>query len=374
MYDYKTKLIILLLLLTLVFSLFTIFIHSESMPGISAASAALYEPETDSFIYLKEANKRLGMASTTKIMTALLALEMLPHDEIISVDGRACGIEGSSVYLEEGEELSAKDLVYALLLQSANDAAAALAYRISNSIEAFADLMNERAYSLGLENTNFTNPHGLDSENHYTTAHDLAIITAEALNNQTFREIASTYKKEIVSSEKTRICVNHNKLLKSYEGCIGIKTGYTKKCGRCLVSAAERDGLTLISVTINAPDDWRDHTEMLNYGYSLLEARVLAKAEQYTYKIPVLGGKDEFVTVSNENAVKMILPKNSASIKSEVRLSRYICAPVNKGDILGTVVFTLDNKEIARVCLTAKETVTKQKKSGFNPFDKFKKQ
>ena len=373
MYENKNKIIILLIIITLLFSLFTVFIYSESAPGISARSAALYEPETQNFLYTKDPNKRLAMASTTKIMTALLALELLPQDEMIAVDSRAVGIEGSSVYLKSGEIINALDLIYALLLQSANDAAAAIAYRIAGSIEDFAHLMNEKARELGLTDTNFTNPHGLDDKNHYTTAHDLAIITAEALNNKDFKTISSTYKKEVTTSECTRILVNHNKLLKSYDGCIGVKTGYTKKSGRSLVSAAERDGLTFISVTIDAPDDWNDHKKLLDYGYSMLKAEILAVKGQFSYKIPVLNGNDEFISVSNEKEIKRIVGIDEENVESHVKLSRYVSAPIRKGDILGIVIFTQNGKEIDSVNLIAQDSVDVYKRKGKFPFfDKFK--
>lgn len=268
MLDNRNRFFIILLLLALTFSVFTVFVYSGNVPSVSAKSAALYEPSTKSFLYTKNENQRLPMASTTKIMTALLAIENLDPEEIIEIDERAVGIEGSSVYLKSGEAMRAIDLVYSLLLQSANDAAAALALRISGSIEDFAILMNEKAESLGLFDTSFKNPHGLDEDGHYTTAHDLAILTAAALENETFKTITSTYKKTLVSSDMQRLVVNHNKLLKSYDGCIGVKTGYTKKSGRCLSSAAERGGEVLVAITINAPDDWRDHKVMLDYGWS----------------------------------------------------------------------------------------------------------
>ena len=360
MYDNYRKILTLLILLAFIFTLFTFSISSEENMSLSAKSAALYEPETKSFIYTKNSNSRLGMASTTKIMTALLALERLDPDENIEVDARAIGIEGSSIYLEQGEIMTAIDLIYSVILQSANDAAAALAYRIAGSIEAFAALMNEKAASLNLRNTNFTNPHGLDDKDHYTTAADLSVIAAEALSNESFKEISSTYKKTVESNLKKRTLVNHNKMLKSYDGAIGVKTGFTKKSGRCLVSAAERDGLTLISVTINAPDDWRDHTKMLDYGYSLLEARYLAKPGDFSFDIPVLGGASDTVKISNSDTLKMILSKNAPDIKSEVKLCRYFSAPIFKGDILGTVVFTKDGEEIGRVNLTAEHSVAKR--------------
>ena len=266
----KEKIITILIAATLIFSLFTIYAYSAKIPEmkLSAKAAALYDLESESFIFSKNERTRLPMASTTKIMTAIVVIENAPLDKTVTVDDRAIGVEGSSVYLLKGESLSIESLLYALMLRSANDAAAALAYEISGSIESFALLMNEKAASLGLSDTNFENPHGLDSNNHYTTAHDLAIISAYAMRIPEFVEICSTYKKEIPSSLQSRILLNHNKLLSTYDDCIGIKTGYTKKSGRSLASAAEKDGKTLICVTINAPDDWNDHKKLYNYGFS----------------------------------------------------------------------------------------------------------
>ena len=191
---------------------------------ISAKSAVLYVPETDNFIYSKNSRERLPMASTTKIMTALIAIEECEGDEVVKIDDSAIGVEGSSAYLRQGDELTMNELVYALLLQSANDAAVAIACHIGGSIEGFADIMNKRAVYLGLSNTHFENPHGLDDENHYTTAEDLAKLAGAALANTKFKEIASTYKKSFVTEERSRTYVNHNKLLKMYDGCIGVKT------------------------------------------------------------------------------------------------------------------------------------------------------
>ncbi len=367
MYDNKNKLIGILLLAAVIFSFFTIYVYSSNKPTTSARASALYEPETKSFLYTKNENEHLGMASTTKIMTAALALDMLKAEELVTIDKRAVGIEGSSIYLEEGEILTAKDLVFATILQSANDAAAALAYKISGSIEAFAALMNEKAYELGLKDTNFENPHGLDSESHYTTAHDLAIIAAYALENPLFKEISSSYKKTIESSLKSRTLVNHNKLLKSYDSCIGVKTGFTKKTGRSLVSAADKDGLTLIAVTINAPDDWRDHTALLDYGYSLIEKQQLAYPGEFSYKIPIFNGEKDELSVSNKDAFSFICEKGNSSFDVHVKLSRYTAAPINEGDILGSVIFTKDGQTIGKINLTADETINKKQNKGLFP-------
>ena len=367
MFD-REKIIITVIILTLVFSLFTIFVSSDSIPSVSARAAALYEPESGSFLFNKNANTRLGMASTTKILTALIAIEKLSPDEEITVDDNAVGIEGSSIYLEHGEKMRAIDLIYSVMLQSANDAAAALAYRISGGIDEFASLMNDKVSEYGLNDTHFTNPHGLDSKEHYTTAHDLAIISAKALENDTFKKIVSTRKTSIESSLKTRVLVNHNKLLSSYDGCIGVKTGYTKKSGRSLVSAAEKDHLTMISVTIDAPNDWSDHKKMLDYGYSLLEAKILATEGEYKYDIPVMNGNCDYVSVSNKEELKLITKKDGKRIKSQVKLNRFISAPVSEGDVLGEVVFSLEGKTIGSVELTADFSVNSTQRKKFSFF------
>lgn len=368
MYDNKARIFTILIIIALVFSFFTIYISSAQGPGLSARAASLYEPETDTFIYTKNENERLSMASTTKIMTALIALENIDFDKLIEIPKEAVGIEGSSLYLEEGEILTAESLVYGLMLRSANDAATALAIEISGSVEAFSELMNERAREIGLSDTSFKNPHGLDDEGHFTTAHDLAKITAEALKNENFKKICSCYKKEIESSKKFQLVVNHNKLLKSYEGCIGVKTGYTKKSGRSLVSAAERDGLTLIAVTIDAPNDWRDHTELLDLGFSLIEKKALAAVGEYKFDLPVLDGEESFVTVSNKDSLSKIFSKNDADFEVNIKLNRYFAAPILKGDVLGEIIFTKDGKEIARLPLTADKDVNKKAKKGFFSF------
>lgn len=355
-----------LLLISLLFSLFTIYVYSENAPSVSAKSAALYEPETKSFIYTKNANERLGMASTTKIMSALIALENLELDTMIEVDDRAIGIDGSSIYLEHGEIMSAEDLIYALMLNSANDAAEALAYEICGSIEGFCDMMNERAEMLGLENTHFSNPHGLDAKNHYTTARELAIIASEALKNPKFKEISSTRSWKIDSNLKTRVLVNHNKLLKMYDGCVGVKTGYTQMTGRSLVGAAERDDLCLISVTLDAPDDWSDHKIMLDYGFNTVHALNLIGEGEFNYSLPVINGTTDSVTVKNRNSLKHIYTCDAPRIVKEVCMPRFAVAPINRGDVVGSIVFKCEDKIIATTDIIATESVEKAKERIFD--------
>ncbi len=361
--DNASDIIAVVAVFLLLFSLFALYPTADTPSArfnVSARSATLYVPETDTFIYSKNSRERMPMASTTKIMTALIALEECSGDEVVKIDDSAIGIEGSSAYLRQGDELTMEELTYALLLQSANDAAVAIACHIGESVEGFADIMNERAESMGLCDTHFENPHGLDSSGHYTTAEDLAKIAGAALKNPKFKEITSTYKKSFITEERSRTYVNHNKLLNMYDGCIGVKTGFTKKSGRCLVGAAERDGLTFITVTLDAPSDWQDHRNMLDYGYERLEKISFAEPFEYEYEIPVLEGNTKSVRVANKDGASLIREKDDSNFESHVKLSRFVVAPISEGDILGEVIFTLDGKECARVNLVATESVAKK--------------
>ena len=338
----KKTLLYLLILSTFLISMMALLAYADTGVSVGARSSAVYNPDTKSFLYQNNADARLPMASTTKIVTALIAIETLDLDEIISVPKEAVGIEGSSLYLSENDKLTVKDLIYGVLLQSANDAATVLALRISGSILGFAEKMTERVIAIGANDTKFENPHGLDSKEHYTTAHDLSLIAAEALNNQTFREISGTYKYSFKIGENTRVVVNHNKLLKSYDGCIGVKTGFTKKSGRCLVSAAEKDGVTLVAVTLDDPDDWKDHKAMLNYGFEKLESVDLNTLISIPKSLP---------TISSDSAhVKIELQKNTiVKFKEEpitclLDLPNYIAKDVNTGDKIGVLTVRIGER------------------------------
>lgn len=357
MYNNKNHWLAILILAAFLFSLFTISVSSFDTPNVSAKSAALYEPITKTFVYTKNEHARLPMASTTKIMTALVALENSELTDTVTVDSRAVGIEGSSAYLKEGDRYTIEDMLYALLLQSANDAAVAIACEVGGDTESFVEMMNERVLSLGLENTHFDNPNGLDGDTHYTTAHDLALITAEAMKNDSFRRITSTYKKTVTNGDSSRLFVNHNKLLKMYDGCTGVKTGFTKKSGRCLVGSAERDGLSLITVTLDAPNDWQDHKKMLDYGFGIYENRVFAEAGEYSYDLPVINSKGKTVRVANTAALSAVMKRTEAEAQAHIKLPKYIIVPVNEGDILGSVIFTVDGEMIGKLDLVALDEV-----------------
>ena len=319
-------------------------------PQLSAKSAVLIDASSKSIICEKDAHTRRAMASTTKIMTALVAAENAELDRVVSVNAGAVGVEGSSVYLYAGEKLTLYELLCAMLLESANDAAAAIAFEVGGSIEGFCDLMNEKAKELGLSDTHFTNPHGLFDEEHYTTAYELALISAAALENEEIRNIVST-KKMTIGREDTmqRVLYNHNKMLSMYEGAIGVKTGFTKKSGRCLVSAAERDGLTLIAVTISAPDDWNDHKMLLDFGFLSFERTTLAKKGELCYMLALMGGKESHTALVFADTLSLTLEKGASERVTCVieTFTRYEFAPLPKGKRLGVAYFYLDGEKIA---------------------------
>lgn len=344
---------------------------SPAKADISAQSAIVIEASSGETLWSKNCDKPMPMASTTKIMTALVALERCDIQKTVKVSPSAIGVEGSSIYLYAGEELTMENLLYAMLLESANDAAAAIAIEVGGSIEGFAKLMNKKAAELGLKSTSFENPHGLDGENHYTTAKELALITREAMKNESFRKIVSTYKTTIPlnKDEGTRVLINHNKLLKSYDGAIGVKTGFTKKSGRCLVSAAEIDGVEYICVTLNAPSDWSDHEKLLDYASSLYERVTLCDVGEYDYSLPLVNCESGSVTVANKDNLSLILPRERGEIEYVIELPHFYYNGVSQGEELGSLVFYLDGEIIASTPMCAQSTV-KQTKNKTNFFER----
>ncbi len=345
--------------------LFPLFIPVGAEMSISAQSACLIEAESGKAIYSKNADKRMHMASTTKVMTAIVAIESgISLDTIFKTPKEAVGVEGSSVYLAENEKITLEALLYSLLLASANDAAVAIAIQVAGSVEAFVILMNAKAQELGLSNTHFTNPHGLYDEEHYTTAHDLAHLMAYAMKNEIFAAITASQRKVFPrEGEGVRVLINHNKLLKTYDGVIGGKTGFTKKSGRCLVSVAERDGLRLIAVTLNAPDDWRDHSTLYDFGFDNYEIR---KIPPTTLSLPVISGTKDTINLTSSE-LSIFIPKN-ANIVTKVYLPRWIFAPIDEGEKLGNVVYYLNGTKIASSPIIATEAI-EQVQPKFNFFD-----
>ena len=376
----RKKVLAVLLVMTLSLSLFPLSVAAEqtgnvSPPTVSAESAVLMDAGHGLVCYEKNADKRLPMASTTKIMTALTALANAEPDRVICIPREAVGVEGSSVYLAEGEKLTLCDLLYALLLQSANDAAAAIAIDIGGNIAGFADLMNAEAEKLGLTDTHFCNPHGLDNEEHYTTARELATVTRAALADPLIRKIVGTVKATIPQGDNpdARLLVNHNRLLRSYSGAIGVKTGFTKRSGRCLVSAAERNGVTLIAVTLNAPDDWRDHAAMLDYGFTRYRSVTLCGTGDRACDLPVTGGTVDSVALRYAADLTVALPIGHAPLNCTIEAPHFLYAPVPPDREVGYAVFTCDldgdgkQEKIGRVPLVTGEKADRKplQKRGF---------
>lgn len=252
----------------------------------SARYYVLMDGDTGEILCGKGIHEQALIASTTKIMTAMLAIENLDPNMLFVVPAQAVGIEGSSVYLREGEQITVKELLYGLMLHSGNDAAVALALAVDGSVKDFVFRMNLKAQELGMSHTHFDNPNGLDSKSHYSTAHDLAVLTREALRNSAFREVVG--EKEItIGSRSFR---NHNRLLWMGDGILGVKTGYTRAAGRILVSAACRKGRTLIAVTICDGNDWVDHLNLYEQGFSLYDSRCLINKGQVLCHVPLMDG------------------------------------------------------------------------------------
>ena len=333
---------------------------SAAKPTVNAAGYALVEAEDLYVISSFCENERLSPASTTKIMTALVAIENTRPDEIVTVSEKAAGTEGSSAYLRKGEKLSVKDLLYCLMLQSANDAATALAEHIAGSEEAFALLMNEKAAKLGLKNTHFENPHGLDASTHRTSAYDLAALTAAALRNTVFAGIVSTKSITVGQEENARRLTNHNRLLFSLDGCIGVKTGYTIASGRCLVSACVKNGTTLICVTLGCRDDWEAHRALYAYGFQKVRRFGVS---DFSLCLPLAGAKEQSVTLRAEDYSFLSSP--DARFSYEICCPHFLFPPIERGEKAGELILKSDGREIVRLALKAEEEIKETEKPGF---------
>lgn len=339
----------------MVFQITAAYVWAENV-STSAVSAVLIEAETGTVVYSKNADEQRAMASTTKIMTAILTIEAGDLDSEFTVDSYAIRVEGTSMGLQEGDRVSRRDLLYGILLPSGNDAANAAAVSVSGSIGGFVELMNHKAQELGLTSTHFATPSGLDADGHYTTARDLAMLTAYAMKNDIFREIVccSSAEVEFGNPPYRRTLYNSNKMLSRYEGAIGVKTGFTDNARRCLVSAAERDGVTLIAVTLNAPDDWNDHEKMLNYGFSKVFSYPL---ELSCSEQVAVAGTGRSVGVYAEQEMISLFPGQREALTRKVMLPQFVYGDVKRGDVLGEIQFALDGKVVKRCPLYAKENV-----------------
>lgn len=329
----------------------TAVIPSASEPYVSAQSAALLCAESGEFLLLRNADKKLSMASTTKIMTSLLALEAAEPEREITVTKEMVSVEGTSMGLQAGDSVSLRELVFGMLLQSGNDAANTVATVLGGGAEGFAKMMNERAEKIGMTNTNFVTASGLDDEEHYSTARDMALLAAECMKNPEFVSICSkkTARLTYGNPPYARTLTNHNRLLWSYPDAIGVKTGFTKKSGRCLVSAARRNGITLIAVTLNAPDDWSDHKAMLDYGFSACKSSLLT-CDLSQMKLKICGSDKGFVPVRLSEE-KQGLEKSECVLL----IKPFEYAPVREGDCVGKAVFVYNGRTVAEINIEAAE-------------------
>ncbi len=307
----------------------------------SAQSAIMIEKNSGRILYSKSADLKMPIASTTKIMTAICALENCDIDMMVTISDTASGVEGSSMYLQAGEKMTIKELLYGLMLSSGNDAAVAISEAAGGD---FIKLMNETAAKIGAADTNFTNPNGLPDENHYSTCADMAKITAYAMQNPYFCEIvrSKTYRIEGEGKAYPRVLTNHNKLLGNYEGCVGVKTGFTKSAGRCLVSAAEKDGMTLICVTLNAPDDWNDHKAMFDYGFENFKYKCITEKDAPITEITVADAESS-VSVFAEKDLYYPL-KSDETFSLSYNIYDGLCAPLKANESVGKLSFTINEK------------------------------
>ena len=292
----------LVVILSITLSFVWLPIPESNAISTSAKAFCVMCADTGEVLASSNAHLRLSMASTTKIMTALILAELNTLDKEIVTTKEMVTVEGSSMGLLEGDSISYYELLVGMLLASGNDAANTTAIAVSGSVEAFAKLMNKRANEIGMKNTNFVTPSGLDDDEHYSTAFDMSLLACEALKNDTIRNIVSQKKITISYGNPPyqRTLYNHNKLLGSYEYCIGVKTGFTKKSGRCLVSAAEMDNCRVVAVTLNNPNDWSDHEALLDYGLSELKLHDIT-ADFENDKMNVVGGAEDYVSIATES-------------------------------------------------------------------------
>lgn len=335
----------------------------SATPSVSAQSAILIEKNSGRILYAKNAESKLPIASTTKIMTALCALNAFGENinNVVEISANAAGVEGSSMYLERGEKMTVAELLYGLMLSSGNDAAVAIAETVSGTPEKFAELMNNTAHDIGADSTHFTNPNGLPDDEHYSTAHDMAKITAAALNNPQFAEIVKTKTYKITGEGKAypRTLTNHNKLLNMYDGCIGVKTGFTKAAGRCLVSAAERNGMTLVCVTLNAPSDWSDHSALFDYGFDAFEYKKIIDSHTPMASIDVTGSAEGAVPIYPERDIFYPLTSEE-SFSVDTQIFPEISAPLSKGESVGKIKFSAAQTANEEINLIVNSDIYKQ--------------
>ncbi|HQO42268.1 MAG TPA: D-alanyl-D-alanine carboxypeptidase family protein [Bacillota bacterium] len=337
------------------------FFAVQALQESSARAAVVMDVNSNRILYSKNMDEKMAMASTTKIMTTLVAIESGRLDEKVTISKRASYMEGSSIYLREGEVHTVNDLLYAIMLRSGNDAATAVAEHIGGSAEGFAEMMNKKAREIGANNTRFANPHGLDAEGHYTTARDLALITSYALKNPLFSTIVSSKKKVMEgppSENWDRIMINKNKMLWQFDGGDGVKTGFTKKAGRCLVSSATREGMRLVCVVLNCGPMWDESSALLEYAFKNYVKKRIVDKDSIFKVVEVRNGKERFVGVKPAEDFDLVLRTDRVeNIKLEAKDLKAAQAPLKKGGHAGRLEIYIDNNLLKTINLEYSEGV-----------------
>ena len=339
---------------------YNLTLYAMEAPEVSAESSVLICAENSHIVFEKNAFVKRPMASTTKIMTALLTLEAASADDKdVTITDKMVPVEGSSMYLKVGNVLPLSALAKGMLTVSGNDAANSAAIAVAGSTELFADMMNDKAAQIGMKDTHFVTPSGLDDDDHYSTAYDMALLGAYAMENESFYNIASSKKSEVFfrDTNENRCYYNENRMLKRYSGCLGIKTGFTKKSGRCLVTCAQRDKLRLIAVTLNAGDDWNDHEKLLDYGFAKMQALDLEENEDI--KVPVTGGDCDSLSLTVKKPLRVVIERfQKDSITKTVNVPQFVYVPVQEGQVVGKIEYSLNGKVIGTNELVAKDSVS----------------
>lgn len=349
----------------LILAIFCTCLHFPA-GALSASSAVVMKADTGKVLFEKNAHAKMSMASTTKIMTALLAVESGKLECEVTVTKKMTAVEGTSMGLREGDVLTLRNIVKGMMLLSGNDAANAVADFLGGTAENFARLMNEKAEMIGMTDTNFVTPSGLDDDEHYTTAYDMALLASYAMNDPEFRALVSDYygKVEYISPAAEYTYRNHNRFLTMYDGACGIKTGFTKKSGRCLVTAVKKDGCILVAVTLNAPDDWNDHVAL--YDEALPKIENVSVPADISAVVRVVGG-DNGGVLAKISSIPKISAAEGEKLSYKILSDKFLYAPISTGDKVGEVRFYLDGKCVAVSELTSTENsnIKTIDKSGF---------
>ncbi len=354
------KLLSIFIAVCLILNTSAAFAKEATKPDISAKAYALIELNTGRLLLSKNEDMKLPMASTTKIMTCILAIEKLPLDTKIKISKNAEGTEGSSMYLRCGEVLTLEELLYGLMVVSGNDAAVAVAEAVGGNVEDFICMMNEKASELGLTNTHFVTPNGLHDDEHYTSAKDLCALSCYAMKNETFAKIVSTKSKIIEADEDNSVHYlnSKNKILKEYDGGCGIKTGYTKKAGRCLSASAKKDEMTLVAVVLSAPDMFEDAKKLLDYGFDNFRLYEIVKEKESIAEIPVKNGISKSIKVeSSESCILPLREDEYKIIRKTVNLPEFLTAPINCGDSIGSISIYNGDELLKEIMLYANESI-----------------